>query len=372
MIRRLIASRFRSLGQDVTLELGPLTVLVGQNGAGKSNLVDAFVFLADCVQRGLEVALGQRGGIQLVRYDGARNPPDELRLRLEVEVDGVSGHYEIVLGGDRADDYQVRLESAAWGPHQFEVRGAQWQGPADLHPHVDARNLALPALAGDERFAPLASAIRSVAAYNIRPDDLRKAQRYDPQRPLDRTGSHWLSTLRDLPEVEWKPELVTVLHKLAGVADVKLAQMGPFLVLHMRHDGDLGARWEKWIEAAQESDGTLRMAGMMTALLQRPLPALLAFEEPELTIHPGALALLHDYLQEAAMDGQVLLTTHSPDLVSMVSIDQVRVVERIADETRVAAVDAAQQAVVVRGLFSLGDVMRSEGLRARPLPLAGE
>lgn len=56
MIKRLKVSRFRSLGKDVTVDFGPLTVLVGQNGAGKSNTIDALVFLADCMQLGLEGA----------------------------------------------------------------------------------------------------------------------------------------------------------------------------------------------------------------------------------------------------------------------------------------------------------------------------
>jgi hypothetical protein len=66
----------------------------------------------------------------------------------------------------------------------------------------------------------------------------------------------------------------------------------------------------------------------------------------------------------------VVLTTHSPELLSMLSADEVRVVERVEDETRVAPLDDSQRDVVTRGLFSLGDVMRAEGLRPKQLDLA--
>jgi predicted ATPase len=113
---------------------------------------------------------------------------------------------------------------------------------------------------------------------------------------------------------------------------------------------------------------------MMTALLQKPRPELVAIEEPELTVHPGALRLLYDYIKEGSLEGQVVLTTHSPDLLTELSADEVRVVERVDDETRVAPLDESQRDVVNRGLFSLGDVMRSEGLRPGQLvlPLGAE
>lgn len=73
----------------------------------------------------------------------------------------------------------------------------------------------------------------------------------------------------------------------------------------------------------------------MTALLQRPAPPLVSVEEPELTINPGLLPLLYDYLTTTSERGQVVITTLSPDLVDMLRIDDIRVVERIAGVSRV-------------------------------------
>ena len=70
----------------------------------------------------------------------------------------------------------------------------------------------------------------------------------------------------------------------------------------------------KWFESAQESDGTLRVAGIITALLQNPAPTLIGVEEPLLTVHVGAIPLLYDYLKQASWRCQVWVTTHSVEL----------------------------------------------------------
>lgn len=370
MIRRLKVSRFRSLGKDITVDFGPLTVLVGQNGAGKSNTIDALTFLADCMQIGLEGAVTKRHGIGAIRHAGSQGRPFDIAIHVDVHKDGVDAEYEVVLTGDRVEEYRVKREWALVDGAAFSVDNGQWTGPTDLRPRIEPTGLALTTLAGDARFSPLAHALRSVASYSIFPDALRVPQKYDPRRPMDRHGANWVSILKDQPEASWKPDLVTVLHKLTGdLADVKFEHVAGFLVLQFKHERDPSAKRKQWFDAAQESDGTLRVAGMMAALLQQPRPELVAIEEPELTVHPGAIRLLYDYIREASVGGQVVLTTHSPDLLSLLSADEVRVVDRVGDETRIAPLDEAQRAVVTRGLFSLGEVMRSEGLRPKQLVL---
>lgn len=374
MIRRIHASRFRSLGKNVEVEFGRLTVLVGQNGAGKSNTIDSMVFLADCMHLGLDGAVTKRGGIQAIRFAHAQGRPFDVSLRVEIEHEDAKGQYEIVLTGDRIEEYRVKREEAivirGGESVSFRVDDGVWSGPSDLRPRVERASLALTLLAGDERFAPLAAALRSVASYSIFPDALRTPQKYDPKRPMDRHGMNWISILKDQPEESWKPDLVEVLHKLTGdIADVKFEPVAGFLVMQFRHERDASAKRKQWFDASQESDGTLRVAGMLTALLQQPRPELVALEEPELTVHPGVIRLLYDYIAEAANNGQVVLTTHSPDLLSLLPVEAVRVVERVGGETTVAALDDAQREVVSDGLFSLGEVMRAEGLRARQMSL---
>ena len=97
-----------------------------------------------------------------------------------------------------------------------------------------------------------------------------------------------------------------------GVTNFRVTQSGGYLAvsLALQHTGQ-----EMWFDASQLSDGTLRLLGILTAIHQVPAPSLIAIEEPELTVHPGAAAVLTDELIEAAERTQVLLTTHSPDIV---------------------------------------------------------
>lgn len=139
-----------------------------------------------------------------------------------------------------------------------------------------------------------------------------------------------------------------------------MSKAASYLVVQFRH----GANGQgKWFDAAQESDGTLRVAGILTALLQEPPLPLVGIEEPELTVHPGALPLLMDYLRQASDPSQVLLTTHSPELLNLVAADDVRVVVRSNSGTRIGGMAEDQRDAVTHGLLRLGELMTSEGLR---------
>lgn len=370
MIRKLRVSNYRSLGRDVEIAFGPLTVLVGRNGSGKSNVVDCFQFLADCMHLGLESAITKRHGIAAVRRWSSGHP---YNVSFAVELSGaqVTGRYEFELTGDSSSDYRVKREEleaqVAGQTVAFRVEGGEWRtGPEGLRPKVGKMNLALPLLAGDERFGPVADELRGMAVYSIFPDTLRQPQKYDPTKPMERHGANWVSILKDQDEATWKPDLVTVLNKLTGdVVDVRVQPIAGYLAVHFEHEVSSDKR--KRFDAAQESDGTLRVAGMLSALLQQPRPSLVALEEPELTVHPGALQLLQDYIREASDDVQVVLTTHSPDLLELLDVESVRVVERRDGQTTVTPLEESQRRVVQEGLFSLGEVLRTEGLRQMEL-----
>jgi predicted ATPase len=377
MIRRLQVSNFRSLGRDVDVQLGRLTALVGRNGSGKSNFVDALQFLSDCMHLGLEGSITKRHGINAVRRFSAGHPHDVF-FSVELDIPGGDARYEFTLGGDRAEEYRVKNERAVIRAHgqltQFSIDSGQWTtGIPDLHPRVDSMSLVLPLIAGDERFAPLATTLRRIATYSIFPDALRQPQKYDPAKPMDRHGANWVSILKDQEPETWRADLVEVLGRLTGdIIDVSVQPVAGYLTAQFKHRHETSSRREKWFDSAQESDGTLRVAGMVTALLQRPRPSLLAIEEPELTVHPGALRLLYDYVHEAAEQGQVLLTTHSPDLLELLDTGAVRVVARQGGATTITELNEGQRDIVKQGLFSLGEVMRTEGLKQLPLDLPSQ
>jgi len=113
----------------------------------------------------------------------------------------------------------------------------------------------------------------------------------------------------------------------------------------------------------QESDGTIRMLGILAALYQDPAQPFLSIEEPEANIHPGALAVLASVLDEASLRGQVLVTTHSPDMLDHLPAESFLVVEKVGDTTHVGPLDASQLASVRKRLFTPGELLRMEGLQ---------
>ncbi|WP_437922606.1 AAA family ATPase [Sorangium sp. So ce291] len=410
MITKICARNFRSIGERIELELGAMTVLVGPNASGKSNIADVLRFLSECVNTSLAGAVAARYGLRALRHGDAGEPPD---VTVEVHVQSEHGTgiwgFTFTSSGD-GDVVLVKCERAVWFPepapdlatrsHLFgllerhedtwteeeretilaSTRGTAARGatepvaPSYFSAHPGRDVLVLPFIRRRELFAsaewkqlstfvPFMEELRQIAIYSLFPDVLRVPQHPDPSRPMSTRGSNWASTLRALERSTWGTELVAALGRIASdIDEYRVTQAGGFLIPEFRHGLDAQGR-ERWHGAAQESDGTLRVAALLTALFQEPAPALLGFEEPELGVHPGAIPLLFDFLKEASVRSQVLLTTHSPDLLDLVPIDDVRVVERRNGATTVARVDERQRELVRKRLMSTSDLLHAEGLR---------
>lgn len=379
MITAVEVSNYRSLGSDVRVNLGRLTALVGPNGAGKSNVADVVRFLAEALTVGLEAAVASRHGIDAVRrWSSGR--PFNLRICAELSENSFSGAYSFTLAGDSAEDYRLKEEEAlvcdklTGANHRFQLREGKWtEGPADLRPKVTGQSLAMTLVAGDERFAPLASALRNVCVYAVFPDTLREPQKPDTVRPMKQHGENWTTILQGMTANGAAGELKAALAKLTGdITDFRVRQLGGYLNAEFLHATERKRTKDrqKWFESAQESDGTLRVAGIITALLQEPPLTLIGIEEPELTVHVGAIPLLYDYLKEASLRGQVLLTTHCVELLERLDVDDIRVVERREGVTTVAPVRLEQREAIKKRLLTVGDVVTMEGLQ-QELPVTG-
>lgn len=377
MITEITVSNYKSIGQDVRLTLGSLTALVGPNGSGKSNIADVFRFVAEALSMGLDSAVTTRHGIHVVRRWSSGRP---FNMSIEIKLKGkaFSGTYAFTLAGDRAEDYRVKEEEALVVPIngnsvRFRLEEGKWiDGPSDLRPKVTPRSLALTLVGGDERFASIADALTNVCIYSVFPDTLREPQKPDSSRPMKQHGENWASTLKSLSDGDIKADLTAVMGQLTGdINEYRVKPVGGFLSAEFRHQCEENGtkRRQKWFESSQESDGTLRFAGIVTALLQDPPLTLIGIEEPELTVHVGAIELLYDYLNQAARRGQVLFTTHSVELLEKLDIDDVRVVARKDGVTTVSRVQEKQRMAVKQRLLTVGDIVDMEGLKQEELPL---
>jgi predicted ATPase len=116
------------------------------------------------------------------------------------------------------------------------------------------------------------------------------------------------------------------------------------------------------------SDGTLRALGLLAAVYQKRLPSIMAIEEPEATIHPGALGIILDVLRHASKRTQVIVSTHSPEVLDADWLEDrhIRVVTWQGGATRVAPLDVRSREALRQHLMTAGELLRANALEGIP------
>jgi predicted ATPase len=206
--------------------------------------------------------------------------------------------------------------------------------------------------------------------YSIEPGKLREMQEPDSGTSLKSDGSNATSVLREI-ERQSRRDFERISDILATIVpntrQVSVKKHGKSLSLEFTQEW--GEKKRLRFEGFSMSDGTLRAIGLLAAVFQRPAPSLIAVEEPEATIHPGALESVLDVLRHASRQMQVVITTHSPDLLEAKWIEDhhLRIVEWIDGATRVAPVSEATRQALQAHLMSAGELLRSNALNPAPL-----
>ena len=382
MITRVQVKNFRSFA-DVDVPLGPLNVLVGCNGVGKSAFLDILRFVRDALRTGLETAMDERHGITALRRWAPRKPYN-VEIALTVEAKNFWGEYSFTITSGQQGSYRRGRESCKVGKthdeieDQFEIKDNKWidlperlaQRPERLIRLGESDTLALHSVS---LFSPRFSKLRqnlTGSFYSIFPNTLRVPQKPSNERLLSDHGDNLASIVRRLQKNKFRfAKLLAALGRVVeGVTDLRVRQVGGYLVTELKHE-DLGP--SAWFDLSQESDGTLRLLGMLVVLYQyQPIRTLLALEEPENALHPGALAVLSDVLYEASRQHQIITTTQSPDLISRFKVSELLVVERVGGISEIGPVDEMQREAVEERLFTSGDLLRIEGLRRQPTVLS--
>lgn len=370
MIKSVWVKNYRSIA-DIRVNLAPVTVLVGHNGSGKSNFVDVFRFIYDALRLGLDAAIVNRHGMSALRRWSAKGRPYDVEIGLTLETEVIHATYSFTLGSERRGEYNVKKENcyireiATQRDVHYETNNGAWvYPPKEIHPQINDRALLLPLLTTTEPYTKLYDYLTSFAFYNIFPNALSEPQKPANPYPLDEHGANLASTLREMQRT--KSSLMESLREsistvLPDVIDFQVIQVGGYLVTKLRHEMSNDGR--AMFELSQESDGTLRMLGILVALYQDGQRTLLTLEEPELTIHPGALNVLWDEIEAAGDRSQVLITTHSPDLLDLCQVEQLRVVEKVHGVTLIDSIEETQRTAIQKRLFAPGELLRAQGLR---------
>ena len=372
-IKRVILKNYKSIAAcDVQLQ--PLTFLVGRNGSGKSNFLDALRFVADALNYSLEHAIRDRGGINDVRRR-SRGHPNHFSIRFEfVLPDGSSGHYAFRIGTCSQGGYEVQKEQCKLHPDLYYHidKGTVTHTNVKVAPAAASDRLYLVNASGLSEFRPVYDAFSRMGFYNLNPDIIRDLQDPDLGDMLIQDGSNLTSVFNQLPS-EVKKDIQEYLQVIVpGVQRVYVRKFGPKETLEFRQYVAEDKRPLGFI-ANNMSDGTLRVLGILVALFQgdqgpqKRVP-LVGIEEPEIALHPGAVGALLDALRDAARRTQVIITTHSSDLLEdkHLDVESILAVEADDGDTMIAPVDDASRSVVQDRLFTVGELLRSNQLQPDP------
>ena len=372
-IRRVVLRNYKSIGH-CDVRLSPLTYLVGQNGAGKSNFLDALHFVRDALAGSLESALNERGGINEVRRRSSGHPT-HFGIRLEFQLrDGRDGWYAFDIGAMAGGGYEVQNEECVIagigkGPFFRINKGTLRDSSETTFPAITADRLALVAASGFTAFRPVFDALTAMGFYNLNPRLMRELQKPQEGKLLKPFGDNIASVIGHLERVA--PERMNTIREylqavVPMVHGVERKSIGPMETLEFRQEM-AGARHPWKFYAQNMSDGTLRALGVMTALLQSNVdhsPSVIGIEEPETALHPAASAALREVLVQAARHTQVLVTSHSPDLLDDPDIDADSILAVVSEggETRIAPLDEASRQMLRDHLFSAGELLRMNQL----------
>lgn len=372
-LRRVVLRNYRSIG-NCDVQLGPITYLVGGNGAGKSNFIDALHLVRDALNGSLDNALNERGGLSEVRRRSSGHPTN-FGIRLELRLpDGQHGHYAFNVGALKDRGYEVQTEECAIrglakGPFYRIERGKLRDTSEPTFPSITADRLALVAASGLTAFRPVFDALASMSFYNLNPKLMRELQKPQEGRLLKPAGENIASVIGHLERLD-RGQMTIIGDYLQIVVPmvhgVERKQVGPMETLEFRQD--MSGSKHPWRFLAQNmSDGTLRALGVLVALFQGNRdysPSLVGIEEPETALHPAASAVLREALMRASLATQVIVTSHSPDLLDDrdISTDAILSVVSEQGETLIAPLDEASRKAIRQQLFSAGELLRLDQL----------
>jgi predicted ATPase len=371
-IRRVVIRNYKSIAFcDVGLER--LMFLVGANGSGKSNFLDAFRFVGDSLRNSLDHALRERGTIKEVRRRSGGHP-NNFSLRFEFGLpSGDSGHYEFRIGAKPLGAYEVQNEECRIHPatpfepdHFFHVQSGKVTAASfELRPATLPDRLYLVAASGMPEFRPIFDALSRIEVYNLDPRAIAAMQRPDVGDVLRRDGSNAASVLQRLSDETHNEIRDNLTRIVPGVSDVETTLLGSQETLEFRQF--VQGQKHPWnFPASSMSDGTLRVLAVLLAVFQtmpghtQPVPPLIGLEEPEVALHPAAAQVLLSALRQASRVRQILVTSHSPDLLDNQDIpaEALLAVDNQNGVTRIGPIDQAGKSALKERLFTPGELLR--------------
>lgn len=341
--------------RSVTVDLKTVNVLIGGNGAGKSNFLSVFRLMKALFSGNLQLFGMQRNSATLF-YNGVK-----ATHTVHLHVKSVDADYGADLGLTDDGRLYLKQESLICGAHTYEATalsesGLRFSTPGDLNETMPCRL--------------------------IRPDNWQVYHFNDTSRSARIKQEQLLVNCERLQEDG--ANLASFLYRLqrfykASYIDIVrvMQQVAPYfddfvLIPTEGGNGTIQLKWrqkgcEDIFGIAQLSDGTLRFLCLATLLLQ---PAdlqtdVVVIDEPELGLHPYALTLFAEMVRSTAVYHQIIVSTQSVELLNEFNANEVLVADCTDEGTQLRRLDEAELAVWLEEDYSLGDLWKKNLLGGR-------
>ena len=335
-IESITVRGFKSIKEIDDFQLRPINVMIGANGAGKSNFIEALSFLSAInSKQGLARPVRRAGGAERLLHFGSRVTR---QIQFFASFSGESERYEESLAPTADDLLYRRLQSDDYfrRVRHLRRRTASWR---TYHFHHTKSG------------SPLR-----------RSSDLRD------NRYLREDGSNLPAFLYRLSDDfgESYHQIRNTIQKAAPFfEDFVLA---PLLL----REGRIQLEWhhrgsDEYFDATALSDGTLRLMALAALLLQptQLRPSIILLDEPELGLHPHAISLLAAMIRQASVDTQVIVATQSPILLDHFDPEEVIVADRVNGATQFTRY-ASDELEEWLEEYSLGQLWEKNEIGGRP------
>jgi predicted ATPase len=341
--------------------------LVGPNASGKSNLLDVFRFLYDIVSigGGFQEAVRKRGGVSKLRCLSAQRHSDiAININIGNDENKSIWEYELSLNDSRQTPI-IKRETV-------KKDGKIILNRPDNEDNKDPKRLTqtqLEQVYANAEFREIANLFSSIHYLHIVPQLIREPDRLIKSE--NSLGTYFgtdfiekISLTQERTRTARLKHIITAL-KIATpqLKNIELVRDEITGTPHLRGKYEHWRGKGTWQTEEQFSDGTLRLMGLLWAVMDGTGPLLL--EEPELSLHPGVIYHIPQMLARAqrSIGRQVLLSTHSPIMLEDkgISMDEVFVLKPDSEGTSVIRLDSIKNAVsLIKSGLNLADVVIPE------------
>jgi predicted ATPase len=356
-IRKITIRGYKSIRSLENLELDNLNVLVGANGAGKSNFISFFRLLARLMAGELNYYVAKNGGPDAFLFHGRKRTP-----RMESEMYFGNNGYKFALEPTQTNGFIFAKEQFHWDYNGYDfslgIGHAETQSASGRHATVASY---------------VVPSVRSWIVYHFHDTSDSAPMKQNGAlndnawlRPDGANLAAYLYRLQHQFPEHYRRIVDTVRLVAPFFADFQLRPnpLDPDSIqLEWREKGS-----DFPFRGHQLSDGTLRFICLATVLLQPDelMPSTILFDEPELGLHPYAIELLASLMQQTASRHQLIVSTQSVELLDQFEAHQVIVVDRVDDQSTFHRLEADKLKGWLDEYASLGELWKRNVFGGRP------